>query len=99
MAGKNNEINQQAEIRRLAVKISREKIAPYAAEIDRLGTFPWEIIRAIGEAELPGLVVAEKEGGSGEGRAALASVTQEFASACASTALIFTSHVVLVRPH
>jgi hypothetical protein len=97
MAGKNNETNQQAEIRRLALKISKEQIAPYAAEIDRTEAFPWEAIRAIGEAELPGLVVAEKEGGTGEGRAALASVTQEFASACASTALIFTSHVILVK--
>lgn len=49
------------------VKKSDEQIAPYAAEIDGLGTFPWEIIRAIGAAELPGLVVAEKEGDTREG--------------------------------
>jgi len=48
------------------VKISNEQIAPYAAEIDRTETFPLEAIRAIGEAELPGLVVSEKEGGAGE---------------------------------
>jgi butyryl-CoA dehydrogenase len=97
MENKTGTFNQKAEIRRLAIKIAEEQIAPQASELDRKGTFPWEPIRAIGEAGLPALVVSEKEGGAGEGRAAFTSVVQELASACASTALIFTSHVVLAK--
>jgi hypothetical protein len=47
MVGTNNETNQQAEIKRLAAKLSKEQIAPYAAEIDRLGTFPWEAMAIV----------------------------------------------------
>ena len=97
MNEKNKHYNQQAEIIRLARKIAKEQIAPRASESDRKGTFPWEAIRAIGKAELPVLVFSEKEGGLGEGRAIFTSVVQELAKACASTALIYISHVVLAK--
>ena len=97
MNEKNKNYNQQAEIIRLARKIAKEQIAPRASESDRKGTFPWEAIRAIGKAELPVLVFSEKEGGLGEGRAIFTSVVQELAKACASTALIYISHVVLAK--
>ncbi|MFH2059931.1 MAG: acyl-CoA dehydrogenase family protein [Pseudomonadota bacterium] len=97
MKGKNKNYNHQAEIIRLAMKIAKEQMAPKASESDRNGTFPWEAIRAIGEVEFPALVLSEQEGGIGEGRGLFASVVQEIAKSCASTALIFTSHVVLVK--
>ena len=81
MEKKKTPINQQGEIRQLAMKIAKEQIAPQASESDRKGTFPRDVIRAIGEAELPALVVSEKEGGAGEGRVGFASVVQDIAKA------------------
>ncbi len=97
MNKKNEHYNQQAEIVRLAKKIAKEQIVPQASESDQKGIFPWEAIRAIGEVELSALVLSENDGGLGEGRVLFASVVQEIAKACASTALIFTSHVVLIK--
>ncbi|MBU1344877.1 MAG: acyl-CoA dehydrogenase family protein [Proteobacteria bacterium] len=97
MKEKGRHYNQQAEIIGLTKKIAKEQIVPQASECDRKGTFPWEAIRAIGEVELPALVISEKEGGMGEGRGLFASVVQELAKVCASTALIYTSHVVLAK--
>ncbi|MBA4368079.1 MAG: acyl-CoA dehydrogenase [Desulfobacterium sp.] len=79
------------------MKIAKEQIAPQASESDRESIFPWNAIRAIGKAELPALVLSEKKDGIGEGRVSFASVVQEIAKACASTALIFTSHVVFTK--
>ncbi|MCP4671827.1 MAG: hypothetical protein GY857_11040, partial [Desulfobacula sp.] len=97
MSKKNKSYNQQLEIIRLAKKIAKEQIAPHASEFDQKVIFPWKAIRTIGEAELSALVLSEQEGGIGGGRALFASVVQEIAKACASTALIFTSHVVLTK--
>lgn len=97
METKNRPNNQPAQIRQLAKKIAKEQIAPQASEADRKGTFPWNVIRLIGEVELPAVVMSENEGGAGEGRVCFASVVQELAKACASTALIYTSHVVLAK--
>jgi butyryl-CoA dehydrogenase len=88
---------RQAQIRELASRIAKERIAPNAQECDRSGSFPLEAIRCLGEAGLPGLIVSEEEGGAGQGRACLASVVQEIAKACPSTALIYTSHVVAAK--
>ena len=88
---------RQEQIRELASKIAKERIAPNAAEYDRSGSFPLEAIRSLGEAGLPGLIISEAEGGAGEGRTRFAGVVQEIARACASTALIYTSHVVAAK--
>ncbi len=97
MDKKNRLSNQQAEIKRLAMQIAKEQLAPQASESDRDSIFPWNAIHAIGEAELPALILSEKEDGIEEGRVCFVSVVQELAKACASTALIFTSHVVFTK--
>ncbi len=93
----NRSIRQEAEIRHLAKEIAREKIAPLASESDQNSTFPWGAIRAIGEVGLAGVVISETEECPGEGRVCFTSVVQELAKACASTALIYTSHIVLAK--
>ncbi|MBI5594076.1 MAG: acyl-CoA dehydrogenase family protein [Deltaproteobacteria bacterium] len=97
MERQNDPTERQGQIRELTFKIARERIALHAAECDRSGNFPREAIRCLGEAGLPGLIISEAEGGAGEGRACFASVVQEIARACASTALIYTSHVVAAK--
>lgn len=88
---------RQGRIRELASRIAKERIAPNAAEYDHGGSFPLEAIRSLGEAGLSELIISEAEGGIGEGRSCFASVVREIARACASAALIYTSHVVAAK--
>ena len=97
MERQSDSTERQEQIRELASKIAKESIAPNSAECDRSGSFPQETVRSLGEAGLPGLIISEAEGGAGEGRTCFASVVQEIAGACASTALIYTSHVVAAK--
>jgi alkylation response protein AidB-like acyl-CoA dehydrogenase len=42
-----------------------EVVAPRAAEIDRTGQFPWDVINAAGELGLLGVPIPEEYGGVG----------------------------------
>jgi len=83
------------EIRELAEKIAIEKVAPHASKIDQNRTFPWENIRTLGEAGFLGLILSEDEGGFGFGRVCFVSAVKEIAKACASTALVYVSHLIV----
>lgn len=88
---------RQSEIRELALRIVQTRVQPRAAEHDRSGTYPREAVRSLGEAELPGVAISAIDGGIGSGKASFAAVVQEVAKGCASTALVFTSHVVAAK--
>jgi alkylation response protein AidB-like acyl-CoA dehydrogenase len=64
-----------------------ERIAPRAAEVDRLGEFPWDSFKACCELELPGLGIPEAHGGAGADMVTQAICVEEVARACASTSL------------
>jgi alkylation response protein AidB-like acyl-CoA dehydrogenase len=83
------------EIRKLAERIATDKLAPRASEIDQNRIFPWENIRILGEAGFLGLIISEDESGLGLGRVSFASVVREIAKACASTALVYVSHLIV----
>jgi len=85
------------EIRRLAEKVAREKLAPRAAEIDQNRNFPWENICALRQAGFHRIIIDEKGGGMGFSRVIFASVVKEIAKACASTALVYVSHSVVTK--
>ena len=85
------------EIRDTATRIATERLKPRAVETDRERTFPWENMKALGEAGFHRLIVSEQEGGLGLGRNAFASVVAELAKACASTALVHVSSAVVAK--
>jgi alkylation response protein AidB-like acyl-CoA dehydrogenase len=64
-----------------------ERIAPHAAEVDRLGEFPWDSFKACCELELPSLGIPEAYGGAGADMVTQAICAEELARACASTSL------------
>lgn len=97
MGKQNDQTARLAQIRELASQIAKERIAPGAAERDRNGGFPWDAIRYLGETGLSGLIVSEAAGGIGEKRTCFVQVVEELGRACASTALIYTSHVVAAK--
>jgi isovaleryl-CoA dehydrogenase len=67
-------------------------IAPAAAEIDRLGTFPRSSIDALAQAGLLGLTSAKDLGGGGQGLSAAAKVIERLGGTCGSTAMVVLMH-------
>ncbi|HEX8618613.1 MAG TPA: acyl-CoA dehydrogenase family protein [Thermoanaerobaculia bacterium] len=72
-------------------------VAENAAAIDEEGRFPAENLSAIAAAGLLGLGVATELGGSGESMRTFAAVTEELATACPSTAMIYVMHVTAAQ--
>src|SRR5215210_320092 len=69
-----------------------EVVAPMAGDVDRHGTYPGPALDALGAAGLLGLVSSPDVGGMGGGFRAAASVVQELARNCASTAMVVLMH-------
>jgi len=75
---------------------AENQIKPKAAEIDRSGEFPSEIVKQLGEMGLMGMMVPENLGGAGMDAVSYAMAMEEIASACASTAVIMSVNNSLV---
>lgn len=76
-----------------AREIANDVLAPRAAEADRMAAFPHEQLRALREAGFFGLRASPEFGGAGEGLLTTCVVTETFAKACPSTALIYKMHI------
>src|SRR5256714_7941264 len=76
--------DDQRMIRDLARKIARERVAPNAARYDEAEAYPEDSIRALIEAGLYGIWVAEAYRRSGMGSLAPAVVGEGVAAACAA---------------
>jgi alkylation response protein AidB-like acyl-CoA dehydrogenase len=87
---------EQGKWKRLANQLAREVLAPDAAKVDRDGLFPTAGIKALREANLMGLTVAEELGGPAENIMTTALVIEELAQGCASTAMCYTMHMSTV---
>jgi alkylation response protein AidB-like acyl-CoA dehydrogenase len=77
-------IELQASVR----KLSQERIAPRAREIDENETYPDDVFRLFVETGLTGLCVPEEHGGSGAGILGLAIAIEEVAKYSNAAALI-----------
>src|SRR5258705_2073398 len=80
---------EERQTRDLARAISRERVAPLAAQVDEAELYPAESLRYLAEAGLMGLYVPESYGGTGLGALAFCCAVEEIAWACASTAVIY----------
>jgi alkylation response protein AidB-like acyl-CoA dehydrogenase len=80
--------DEQREIRDLVRTLTRERIAPRAAEIDESTDFPWDLVELFRERELFGLAFDERYGGSGTGVLTFLVAVEEVSRACATTGLI-----------
>ena len=79
---------EQRELRELVRTLTRERIAPPAAEIDTSHEFPWDVVELFREHELFGLLYDEDYGGTGTGTLLALVAVEEVAKACATSALI-----------
>jgi alkylation response protein AidB-like acyl-CoA dehydrogenase len=80
--------DEQREIRDLVRTLARERVAPRAAEIDKQGEFPWDLVELFREHELFGLPYDEEYGGTGTGALMVLVAIEELSKVCATTGLI-----------
>ncbi len=74
-------------VQETARRYARERIAPAAAENDRLGRFPADLVRGLGELGLLAVNVPAEHGGSEAGPVAYALALAEIAAADCATAV------------
>jgi alkylation response protein AidB-like acyl-CoA dehydrogenase len=78
----------QRELRDLIRSITRDHVAPRAAEIDKKAEFPHDLVEVFKEHDLFGLPFDEEYGGTGTGALMLLVAIEEVAKACASSSLL-----------
>lgn len=78
----------QQQVQEMARQFAQEKIKPVAADLDRRGRHPAEIVAAMAEKGLMGLAIPEEYGGGGRDFVSYVLAIKEIAQACASCALI-----------
>jgi alkylation response protein AidB-like acyl-CoA dehydrogenase len=88
----------QRQLRETVRAFAKARVAPAAAEIDRAGRVPREIVAALAELGVMGCIVPERHGGAGVDAVAWALAVEELAAACGSTALVFVAHTGLAWP-
>ena len=79
-------------LREIVRRFAAEEIAPRAAEIDRLNSFPEDLWEKMGALGLHGITVAEADGGAGMGYLAHSVAIEEISRASASVGLSYGAH-------
>jgi alkylation response protein AidB-like acyl-CoA dehydrogenase len=82
----------QIEFRDTIRQMTRERVAPRAAEIDAKAEYPRDIRQLFAEHDLFGLCIPEEHGGLGTGTLMTNVAIEEVAKACASSALMLAVH-------
>ncbi len=88
--------DEQQMIRDVARDFAQNEIKPVAAELDREGRFPAELVKKMGELGFMGIVVPDQYGGSGMDTLSYALALEEICKACASTGVIMSVNNSLV---
>lgn len=83
---------QQAMIRDTARAFASERLAPCAAEWDRAGQLPPEVVAEMGALGLLGMIVPEEWGGTYTDYIAYALAIEEIAAGCAACATLMSVH-------
>ena len=83
------EISREAlDLRDMVRRLSQDKIAPRAGDIDRKSEYPWDLRELLASHDILGLPFAAEYGGTGTGTLVLQMAVEEIAKACASSALM-----------
>ncbi len=89
--------DEQQAIFDMARAFGAERIAPHAAEWERAGTIPRELLRAAGELGFGGVYVGEEHGGTGLGRLDAVLIFEALSMACPSVASFISIHNMCAR--
>jgi alkylation response protein AidB-like acyl-CoA dehydrogenase len=88
--------DQQAIVAK-ARSLAQSTVAQHASDVDTNGRFPTESMDALAKAGLYGLMVPTDLGGMGQSPRVVASVLEELAQVCSSTAMVFMMHNAAVN--
>ncbi|HEY9135374.1 MAG TPA: acyl-CoA dehydrogenase family protein [Pseudomonadales bacterium] len=83
---------EQKAFQSMARTFAENELAPHAAQWDKEGFFPVDVIKKSAELGFCGLYIDESVGGIGLSRLDSSLVFEQLASACTSTAAYFTIH-------
>ncbi len=89
---------EQEFIRDIARRIAQEKIKPIAQEMDEKEEFPYDIVRALGQADLFAIPFPEEYGGLGGGVFDICLATEELSRACAGVAVTYAASFLGALP-
>ena len=87
--------SEQEQLRKTVEEFSREVVAPVAAHHDATKTFPYDVVRQMGEMGLFGLPFPEEYGGMGGDYLALGIALEELARVDSSVAITLEAGVSL----
>ncbi len=90
--------DEQAMIRQTVRELARSKIAPRAAEIDRTGEFPWDVVEMFRRQDLFALPFPPEYGGLSGSALTLNVAIEEVAKVCATSALILAVQALGAYP-
>ena len=79
---------EQSMIQQSVRELARGKVAKRAAEIDRTGEYPWDMVALLRESDIFSLPFPPEHGGLSGSALTLNVAIEELAKACASTALL-----------
>ena len=82
----------QIMIQQMVRNFAQNELAPIAADLDRDGRFPEEIIKKMAGLDLFALPFSEEYGGTGDGYLAYVLAVEEISRACASTGITYAAH-------
>jgi butyryl-CoA dehydrogenase len=82
--------DEQRMIRDTARDFAAREVAPKAAELDKSGRWPAEIVAKMGELGLMGVAIPEQYGGAGMDTVSYALAMEEISAACASSGVIMS---------
>ena len=89
------ELNElQQEIQSLARRVAQEKVLPMRAELDETEKFPFEIMKALAQADLMGVYIPEEYGGLGGGCFELCLAVEEISKVCGSVAVSYAANAL-----
>ncbi len=91
-----NLTEDQKLIRDMVREFAEKELAELAAELDEKGEFPKGILKKMGELGLLGLAIPEKYSGGEMDIISIIIAIEEIAKACASTAVIFAAHNLIL---
>jgi alkylation response protein AidB-like acyl-CoA dehydrogenase len=92
----NFELTAEQELLRDTVReFARSRVAPVAAELDREGRFPYELVAEMAELGLMGIPIPQEYGGAGADTMSYAIAVEELARIDSSLAITMAAHTSL----
>jgi short-chain 2-methylacyl-CoA dehydrogenase len=89
----NFDLDQEHELVRSTVReFAQERVAPVAEELDREGSFPYELVAELGELGLMGMTIPEEFGGAGADTISYAIAVEELTRVDSSVAITLAAH-------